>query len=226
MKIGLISYDTSHLKSEQVINGFLKKNYIMTIFLLPFLKRSKRKTLIKHRPNQKNAIDIKIICDKHNIDYVNCNDDSDIKSGLDYYVILGAGILSKDCVIDKKIINCHPGIIPSVRGLDSFKFSILNKIKLGVSLHFIDENVDEGEIFSTIETPVYKTDSLKTLSRRHYENEISILINFEKYLKNNSFVKDDFPKLPSTMRMKVDDEKNTISNFNEYRNIFSCKDKV
>ena len=220
MRIGLITYDAQHLKSEQIINHLLKMNYDLKIFLLPFQKRNKREVLINHRPDQNKAIHIVTICNKHNLEYVKCKNDLDIHDGLDFYLILGAGILSKKCVSNKKIINCHPGVIPSVRGLDSFKFSILNKIRLGVTLHFIDENVDQGEVFSTIETPIYQSDNLESLARRHYENEIYVLANFEKYLKNNSFIKHKFQKLPATMRMKKDDEKIVIQNFDQYLKIY------
>ena len=72
---------------------------------------------------------------------------------------LGAGILSKECVENKKIINSHPGIIPASRGLDSFKWAIYENKPLGVSLHCIDKEVDSGEIISIIPTTVYKTET-------------------------------------------------------------------
>jgi phosphoribosylglycinamide formyltransferase-1 len=82
----------------------------------------------------------------------------------------------------KKIINCHPGILPAVRGLDAFKWTIYEMKPLGVTLHYIDEEVDSGEIISVIPTPIFITDDLETLARRHYENEIYVLSNFEEYL--------------------------------------------
>ena len=37
----------------------------------------------------------------------------------DYCLITGAGILDKKIIGNKKILNIHPGIIPTTRGLDS-----------------------------------------------------------------------------------------------------------
>ena len=44
----------------------------------------------------------------------------------DYCLITGAGILDKKIIGNKKILNIHPGIIPTTRGLDSFKWAIYN----------------------------------------------------------------------------------------------------
>ena len=221
LKIGLISYNTNHLKSEEVFNNIVSKKYELTVFLLPFKARKIRDVLFKHRPDQSKAQNLGLIATKNNIKVIYCKNDLDIYTGLDYYLILGAGIISKECIKGKKIINCHPGIIPSVRGLDSFKFSILNNIRLGITLHYIDENVDEGELISTFQTPVYKNDTLKTLAKRHYENEIRILSNFEEFINNNQFLKETFEKLPATRRMSKETEEMMLLRVKEYIENFS-----
>ncbi len=221
LKIGLISYNTNHLKSEEVFNNIISKKYELTVFLLPFMERKIRDVLFKHRPDQSKAQNLGLIATKNNIKVIYCKNDLDIYNGLDYYLILGAGIISKECIKGKKIINCHPGIIPSVRGLDSFKFSILNNIRLGITLHYIDENVDEGELISTFQTPVYKNDTLKTLAKRHYENEIRILSNFEEFINNNQFLKETFEKLPATRRMSKELEEMMLLRAKEYIENFS-----
>lgn len=221
LKIGLISYNTNHLKSEEVFNNIISKKYELTVFLLPFMARKIRDVLFKHRPDQSKAQNLGLIATKNNIKVIYCKNDLDIYNGLDYYLILGAGIISKECIKGKKIINCHPGIIPSVRGLDSFKFSILNNIRLGITLHYIDENVDEGELISTFQTPVYKNDTLKTLAKRHYENEIRILSNFEEFINNNQFLKETFEKLPATRRMSKELEEMMLLRAKEYIENFS-----
>ena len=43
-----------------------------------------------------------------------------MKKGCDYYIVAGAGILSKECLKGKRVLNGHPGIIPLVKGLDAF----------------------------------------------------------------------------------------------------------
>ena len=45
---------------------------------------------------------------------------------MDFFIITGAGILDVSFA-EGKPIACHPGIIPTNRGLDSFKWAILNE---------------------------------------------------------------------------------------------------
>jgi len=219
--IGLITYHFPHLKTEQIIENLLPKYKELKIYALPFKYRKEREVFFNHRPNQTVAVAPEAIAKKHNLEYIICNSDLDIDNSCDIYLVLGAGILSKECVENKRIINSHPGIIPASRGLDSFKWAIYENKPLGVSLHYIDKEVDAGEIISIIPTTIYETDSLETLSRRHYENEVKMLSNFDYYLQNpiNNFlnIKIDEPK----MRMKIEIEVKLARMFDEYIEQFS-----
>jgi phosphoribosylglycinamide formyltransferase-1 len=153
------------------------------MFALPFTPRKQRVTLFNHRPDQTDAIAAKTLAEKHTIPYCACGNDEEIDDSCDVYIILGAGILSENGIKGKKIINCHPGIIPACRGVDSFKWAIYDMKPLGITLHYIDAQVDAGDIIAVAPTNVYKTDSLATLARRHYENEINVISHFAYYLK-------------------------------------------
>lgn len=48
--------------------------------------------------------------------------------------------------------NCHGGVLPEYRGLDTNLWARLNNSDLGVTIHQIDEGVDSG--------PVYKTEKM------------------------------------------------------------------
>jgi len=107
--IGLITYHFPHLKTEQIIQRFLKNMDInLRIFALPYVEKKERITLFAHRPNQKEAVVPEVIAEKHKIPYKKCNNDTEIDSSCDFYLILGAGIISSEAIIGKKIINCHP----------------------------------------------------------------------------------------------------------------------
>ena len=214
--IGLITYNFPHLKTEQVIEYLVDNYQNLKIYALPFVPRKERVVLFHHRPNQTVSIAPEVIAEKHNIPFIKCESDLDVDDGCNIYLILGAGILSEKCVKNKKIINAHPGIIPACRGLDSFKWAIYKDIPVGNSLHYIDENIDAGEIISVIPTTVYKTDSLETLSRRHYENEIKMLSNFESYLKNPINSYSDIQPGKPTMRMSIDIEAKMVRMFDRY----------
>ena len=182
--VGLITYHYPHLKTEQVLQRLLHRPYRYRMYALPFNPRTPRRTVVAHRPEQSNAVAPEILAARHGIPYVVCRKDTDIDGSCDVYLILGAGILSPACVSGKSIVNCHPGILPASRGLDSFKWAIDEMKPLGVTLHYIDVEVDAGEIIAVVSTNVYVTDSLTTLARRHYENEIACLADFDVMLEH------------------------------------------
>jgi len=216
-KIGLITYHFPHLKTEQVLQHLVKmpdNNY--KFFALPYKERKERAVLFPHRPNQIDAVAPEVMADKHKIPYIKCKDDTDIDNSCDLYLILGAGIISSKAIVGKKIINCHPGIIPACRGLDAFKWAIYNMQPLGITLHYIDEKVDAGEIISIVDTNVYQTDSVSTLARRHYENEINCLVNFMEHINNPVNPYKDIEKFESRMRMPIEKEKELARTFEKY----------
>jgi phosphoribosylglycinamide formyltransferase-1 len=215
-KIGLITYYYPHLKTEQIVQEFLKRHYELKMYALPYKPRKERVALFQHRPNQIDAIATEVIAEKHKITYIKCEKDTDIDNSCDLYLVCGAGIISKECIKGKKIINCHPGIIPASRGLDSFKWTIYDMKPLGITLHYIDENVDAGEIITVIPTNVYKTDSISTLARRHYENEIHCMIDFMEYTKKQQNQYKGIEKGEAKMRMPIEREKELLMNFERY----------
>ena len=181
MKLGIISYSTAHLKTEQVLLNLVDK-YDIKLYALPFVPRPSRKVVFQHRPNQFTAVHPQELCGYYGLTYVPVTCDSEIDNDCDLYLVTGAGLLSAECLQGKKVLNGHPGIIPAVRGLDAFKWSIYNLLPLGVTLHYIDEKVDEGNVISVVPTPIFLSDTLETVARRHYENEIMVLSNFENCL--------------------------------------------
>jgi len=222
--IGIITYQHPHLKTEQVLLNLLRKYgpAQMNIYALPFVPRKERNMQINHRPDQSVSIAPELMAKTHNIPYISVADDNEIPEGLDYYLILGAGILSEAFVKNKKTVNCHPGIIPAVRGLDAFKWSVLEMKPLGVTLHFINESVDAGDIISIIPTNVYSTDTIDTLSRRHYENEIYMISNFEYYMENPTNIFQGIPAAAPHRRMDAATEDAMISKFETYKKMFSA----
>jgi len=221
--IGIITYHYPHLKTEQVLLNLLKKYSPsqMHIYALPFVPRKERNIQINHRPDQSAGVAPEVMAGAHGIAYTPVAHDYEIPDGLDYYLILGAGILSVAFVKNKKTFNCHPGVIPAVRGLDAFKWSILEMKPLGVTLHFIDERVDAGDIISISPTNVYRTDTMETLCRRHYENEIAMTSNFEHYLENPTNPFEGIATGEPHRRMDTANEDVMIGRFEAYKQKFS-----
>ena len=226
-RLGIITYSYPHLKTEQLLLGLISpmsnNTKDLKVYALPFKKRKEREILFLHRPNQANAVSPEVICKSYDIEYKECCSDLDIDDSCDEYLIAGAGILSASAVEHKKIINCHPGIIPIARGLDAFKWSIYNMQPIGNTLHYINENVDDGEIIAVLPTPVFTTDSLETFARRHYENEIKMLSSFQYYINHpqNDYIGIEIQE--ATMRMPFDVEVKMLDMFESYKERYTKK---
>ncbi|GAA4464983.1 hypothetical protein GCM10023093_16420 [Nemorincola caseinilytica] len=220
--IGIVTYHYPHLKTEQVMLNLLSRYDAsrFRMYALPFTSRKERIIQINHRPDQTKSVLPELLAKAHGIPYTAVASDAEIPNGLDQYLILGAGILSEAFVRGKKTINCHPGVIPAVRGLDAFKWSIYEMKPLGVTLHYIDEEVDAGEVISIVPTDVYKTDTFETLCRRHYETEIDLICDFERYQQSpvNPFA--GIATGEPHRRMGQETEAEMIRRFDEYKERF------
>jgi phosphoribosylglycinamide formyltransferase 1 len=228
LRIGLIGYDHAHLMTEQVLHRLLLKNQSgigprleVKLLALPFTSRPLRKVLFAHRPDQEKSVPTRELAVRHRLDFVPCTYDS-IPDVADLYLIAGAGIFSASAIGQKKIFNAHPGIIPLARGLDAFKWSILAGVPLGVTLHTIDAEIDAGEVLAIVRTPVFPSDSLDTLARRHYELELDVLGEFLTFLEGKAKASLlAYPESPPRMRMPIDIENEMIAKFEEYKRKFS-----
>ncbi len=80
--------------------------------------------------------------------------------------------LSFDQILKKKVIeipkmaalNMHPGLLPRYKGLWPEFWKLHNKEKFaGVTIHHINEKIDEGEIIAQMTYPIKKTDTKVSL---------------------------------------------------------------
>ena len=71
-----------------------------------------------------------------------------------------------------RIMNIHPGLLPSFAGLHAQKQAIQYGVKVaGCTVHFVDEGVDSGPIILQKAVDVFDWDSEDTLSSRILKQE-------------------------------------------------------
>ena len=217
MRIGLITYDCEHLKTEQLVFSYIKNPIVTSVnlYALPFTRRTKRDVIIHHRPDMTDSILTKSLAELPKVEFQKWNGKDDISKYNDIFVIGGAGILEIGFAKGKPIVNAHPGIIPTTRGLDSFKWAIFNDDPIGNTLHLIDEEVDQGQILHIEKTHVLSSDNINTLARRHYENEILLLGQVLNVIENRVTITQE--SRPSKMRMGIDTEKIVIKKFEKWK---------
>ena len=71
-----------------------------------------------------------------------------------------------------RIINIHPALLPSFRGLHAQRQAIEAGVKVaGCTVHFVGTGLDDGPIITQVAVPVYDDDTEDTLADRSLEQE-------------------------------------------------------
>ena len=66
-----------------------------------------------------------------------------------------------------RIINIHPALLPAFKGAHALKDALAAGVKTtGVTVHFVDEEVDHGAIITQVPVPIFPHDTLDTLAAR------------------------------------------------------------
>jgi len=100
------------------------------------------------------------------------------KEKIDFVVLAGYMRLLTPYFIKKyhrKILNVHPSLLPSFRGVQGIKdtFTYGSKVT-GVTIHFVDEKMDHGPIIAQDSFKIYERDTLESLERRIHKLEHKI----------------------------------------------------
>ncbi|WP_410176860.1 phosphoribosylglycinamide formyltransferase [Xanthomonas graminis] len=92
------------------------------------------------------------------------------RNGCDYVCLLGfRSILSKNFVSKwaEKIINTHPSLLPSFKGLNTHQKALDSRVKIhGCSVHEVTEKLDQGPIVVQGVVPVLPGDDVEILRER------------------------------------------------------------
>ncbi len=88
-------------------------------------------------------------------------------------------LLSKEFVraFPNKIINIHPSLLPSFKGLDAQRQAIEYGVRVsGCTVHLVDEDLDHGAIVAQKVVEVLDDDTTETLSARILEHEHALYV--------------------------------------------------
>lgn len=148
-------------------------------------------------------------------DFVGVDNKIDVKSDLQWIIANFDIVFSIHCyqffpkeLVNKiTCVNIHPGYNPINRGWYPQVFSIINNLKIGATIHIMDDKLDNGPIISRKFVNKYDWDTSFTLYNRVLDLEIELLENnFESIIegkyevqlpesKGNFFSKADFNDL-------------------------------
>jgi len=94
---------------------------------------------------------------------------------IDLIVLAGfMRMLSPDLVrrYKNKIVNIHPSILPSFKGTQGIRDAFLYGVKVtGVTVHFVDEELDHGAIILQGAVKIEESDTLRSLEEKIHKLE-------------------------------------------------------
>lgn len=110
-----------------------------------------------------------------------------VRSQCDLFVSMSFNQIFKNEVINIppcKTINCHAGKLPYYRGRNVLNWALINDEKdFGVTVHYIDEGIDTGDLILQRIYPISDEDDYSTLLSRSYLYCASILIEAIKIIQ-------------------------------------------
>lgn len=199
MHVGLITYSRAHRKTLDVTLKLMTRGcHQITWLAFPFRNlaarlpehQAKEAMRFHERPPQIMDFDPIEFCKRNGIDYRECHWDDPGSSdwtgpnGMDVYLHCTAKIVPAGFIEGRTILNVHPGLLPKNRGVDAFKWAIVNGWPIGVTLHAIDEEIDRGIILYRRTVPILPDDTLDAVASRSYAFECDLLANFDAHLDN------------------------------------------
>ena len=85
-------------------------------------------------------------------------------------------VLKKPNEFSCPIINVHPSLLPKYKGLHAVEQAMESGDKMtGCTVHYVNEELDGGEIIKQAEVPIFENDTVEELTQRIQREEYRIL---------------------------------------------------
>ena len=127
------------------------------------------------------------------ISHPNINSDDFLNKMMEYecdlFVSMSFNQIFRNTLINippLKTINCHAGKLPFYRGRNILNWALINDEKeFGITVHYIDDGIDSGDIILQTCYPINEDDNYSTLLKQAYEGCASNLYMAIKAIQGN-----------------------------------------
>jgi len=186
LKIGVFAYNFPHWKTQTGLFNLCFNGYKPDVVLAADgVKLNFPQSKIRTTTSGLYLQQTKDLCKFYDIPFYNVAHNSEeavdiVKNyELDLGIILGARILKQNIINPFKIgiINMHPGVLPANRGLDNVKWSVVKRLPVGVTVHFIDSKIDMGHKIIGGEIEIKQDDEFLDFCTRNQNLEQKLLID-------------------------------------------------
>jgi methionyl-tRNA formyltransferase len=125
----------------------------------------------------------------------------------------------------KVALNIHPTLLPKYRGPTTGAYILINNEKgSGSTVHFLEEEVDKGDIIAQSHVSLTAFDTVRSLQRKTYEKEPSLIIEALHKLDigapptpQDEATSTTYPNRRKPENSEIDPTKPLIELFNEIR---------
>lgn len=111
------------------------------------------------------------------------------KYDVDLFVSMSFNQIFRTAMINMprlKTINCHAGKLPFYRGRNILNWALINDEKeFGITVHYLDEGIDTGDIILQDVYPITDEDDYGTLLTRAYDGCADVLYRAIKMIQND-----------------------------------------
>lgn len=141
---------------------------------------------------------LKVFAEENDIDYlhpvkINSTEfyEKAASYGCDLFVSMSFNQIFRKPIIELprlNTINCHAGKLPFYRGRNVLNWAIINdEEEFGITVHFVDEGIDTGDIILQRCFPITDDDNYNSLLEIAYKECADLLFDAVKQIQNNSY---------------------------------------
>jgi phosphoribosylglycinamide formyltransferase-1 len=225
----VFAYAFPHKKTQDFLSVLNLHGYKhVVVFAAPKekLKSIDRNTYFQNVPSVELVQDTKGLCEIYGYDYVECKHaDVDTISRnvkekeIQKAFISGARIINGDIIslFSWGIVNIHPGKLPETSGLDALFYSIKNSVEPGVTAHFINHKVDDGDQIDFYEYELRGDESLGELNKVTYEMQLNAFHDVLDRIRKDEIIREPVKRPKKNKPMAPNEKLSCIEQFPLWR---------
>ena len=166
------------------------------------------------------------VCKKHSIEMIIWDkrkleekEKKIAKTGASFGISIFFGYILRSSTINlfsKGIINLHPALLPYNKGAYPNVWAIVDGTPAGVTIHFIDEGVDTGDIIFQLEVDVEFLDTGESLYRKLEKSMLDLFVEKWEDIKAEKFERRPQPKGGTLHKVKDIQEIDSINPDKQY----------
>ena len=189
--IGILTYERPHRRSQDLIINMAKKYGIakLCVITLPWKEIKKTESIFPVEFQKPLNMTQRELANFLYIPSFKAENPAFNHDVIDWFIIGGAQLLGEPFSTNGKTLNVHPGVIDAIRGLDSFKRSLLYGYPIGATLHIINKETDSGVILKENSVWPEYYDTIHSLRMKLYNCEQELLLeaaDWAEKLKDNT----------------------------------------